>query len=334
MFLTKKPNGTWYIVYADQNGKRTSLSTKTIFKSEADYQLKNFRKKYYEELMQDFTPITLKSFRWNFLKYSESVHTPKTTKSYRVTFNFLLNHFGDIQLSELTSKSIQDFLLSRISHSSIYAARKDHIHLSSMLNKAVLDGFLLKNPCNGIKRLRLPEKQPKFYTREDIEKLLSVMDNQDIIDITNFALNTGMRSQEICSLQWHQYDQAKRIITLDNSLYITKTKKIRSIPLNNTTLELLNRRMGRNKKGFIFSVNGGPTSSDKLSKIFKKYVYESKINNQLNFHSLRHTFASWLIQKGVPIAHISKLLGHADIKTTQIYAHLRPEDLRSAIELL
>ena len=75
-------------------------------------------------------------------------------------------------------------------------------------------------------------------------------------------------------------------------------------------------------------------SQDRITKTFKKYVIKSKLNPKLKFHSLRHTFASWLVQRGVSIYEVSKLLGHSDIKVTEIYAHLKPENLRNAVELL
>jgi site-specific recombinase XerD len=71
-----------------------------------------------------------------------------------------------------------------------------------------------------------------------------------------------------------------------------------------------------------------------LSKLFKRYVLRADLNPKLKFHSLRHTFASWLVQKGVSIYEVSKLLGHSDIRVTQIYAHLTLDNLRSAVELL
>ena len=80
--------------------------------------------------------------------------------------------------------------------------------------------------------------------------------------------------------------------------------------------------------------NDQTMSQDFLSHKFAAYIRKAKINSKLNFHSLRHTFASRLVQRGVSIYEVSKLLGHSDIKTTQIYAHLRNEDLRNAVELL
>ena len=97
-------------------------------------------------------------------------------------------------------------------------------------------------------------------------------------------------------------------------------------------INILEKRLqALNKSTVVFTYHNQPINQQFISHKTKKLVRLSKINPRLNFHSLRHTFASWLVQKGVSIYEVSKLLGHADIKTTQIYAHLRSDDLRSAV---
>ena len=73
---------------------------------------------------------------------------------------------------------------------------------------------------------------------------------------------------------------------------------------------------------------------DTISQNFKKAVLKSDVDNELHFHSLRHSFASNLVMKGVPILGVSNLLGHQDISTTQIYSHLRKEELVKAVNCL
>ena len=68
-----------------------------------------------------------------------------------------------------------------------------------------------------------------------------------------------------------------------------------------------------------------------VSKSFKRYIRQAGLNNDLKFHSLRHTYASYLVQGGVSLYVVQKLLGHSDIKTTEIYAHLSPESLQEAV---
>jgi site-specific recombinase XerD len=71
-----------------------------------------------------------------------------------------------------------------------------------------------------------------------------------------------------------------------------------------------------------------------VSKKFKKYIREVGLVEQFTFHSLRHTFASHLVQKGVSLYIVSKLLGHSDMKTTEIYAHLAPETFLDVVNIL
>ena len=84
----------------------------------------------------------------------------------------------------------------------------------------------------------------------------------------------------------------------------------------------------------VFTYLNKPFTQDFVIHRFKKHVRGAKLNDRLNFHALRHTFASWLVQKGVSIYIVSKLLGHADVTTTQIYAHLQTDDLRDVVNSL
>ena len=141
---------------------------------------------------------------------------------------------------------------------------------------------------------------------------------------------------ELITLEWRQINFDENYLTLDNQVHITKSKKIRTIPLNASCIEIVNRRLATATPVYknVFTLFEKPFEQHWLSKKFKAYVIKAKINSKMNFHSLRHTNASWLVQSGVSIYLVSKLLGHADIKTTEIYAHLRREDLRDAVNHL
>ena len=139
---------------------------------------------------------------------------------------------------------------------------------------------------------------------------------------------------ELLTLEWNQINFKDRFLILDNRNHITKSKKIRTIPLNIRAMQILTSRQIILNGDLIFTINGEGITQDSISKRFKKYVIASKLNPKLNFHSLRHTFASWLIQRGASIYSVSKLLGHSDVKVTEIYAHLRPEDLIDSVNKL
>jgi integrase len=336
MFLTKSRSGNYHIIYDKPNGKRGTKTTKEKLKIRAMKKLREFQDRLEDERTREVIPIGLKEFSFNFMRNSEPYYTDKTMSVYKSTFKLALNHFGNVQLSELTTQQIENYLHLRIKETSIFAARKDLANFSCSFNRAVRDGYLKENPCKGIRRFKLPEQQPSFYTKEEFDRLIEALDSEDLRDLVKVAVNTGCRQMELISLQWHQVNFEQEIINLDNRTHITKTKRIRTLPFNNQVKSILQKRY-QNKNPeceFVFTLNGQPFNQDKLSRDFKKYVYKARVNPDLNFHSLRHTFASWLVQKGVSIYVVSKLLGHSNISTTEIYSHLRRDDLKNATEIL
>lgn len=334
MFLSKRSNGNWYVFYDNSKGNRTCISTKTKLKRDAIKFLSNFEYEVNRRGQSKVIPISVKEYAFQFLKYSESVHSPKTTKAFKTTFKFWIEYFGNNQLSEINHKGLSEYFQYRINNTSIFAARKDYINISSVCSKAVQDGYLLTNPCKKLKRFKIPEKQPIFFSEVDFQVLLGVIDNQLIKDIALCAVNTGLRQMEILSLEWNQINFREHYLILDNRNHTTKSKKIRTIPLNLTVLQVLTLREQNKNGNLVFTMDGDKLKQEYVSKGFKDYVIKAKLNSKLNFHSLRHTFASWLVQKGVSIYEISKLLGHSSISVTEIYSHLRTEDLMKSVNLL
>jgi len=335
MFLTKHKNGTYYIIYEKMNGKRGTKSTKEKLKKRALKKLGAFQKELEIEKTQEVIPIKLNQFAFNFLRSSEPYYTDNTMSVYKSTFRKVKEHFGNPLLTDLNTQSIENFLFKRVRETSIYAARKDLANLSCCLNRAVRDGYLLTNPCKGIKRFKIPERPPLFYSEEEYKKLLDVIDDETLKDVVQVAVNTGMRQMELLRLEWSELNFDDGLITLNNRNHITKTKRTRSLPMNKIVTEIFNKRkLDENGSNFIFTYRGEPYEQKYFSKYFKKFVYKAEVNPKLNFHSLRHTFASWLVQRQVSIYVVSRLLGHSNISTTEQYSHLRRDDLKGAVDIL
>jgi site-specific recombinase XerD len=245
-----------------------------------------------------------------------------------------MKYFPNIKIQELNQRNIEDYIQSKIRNVSLHCARKHLINIKAMLNRAVTLGFINNNPANNIKRIKPPEKLPKFFDKKEFEKLITVIDNQNIKDIVLFAVNTGLRQMEILSLRKNQFYESEKLIILDNHSHITKSKKIRAIPLNNISFEIIQRRVNTSDNENIFTLDGETIKQDFIIHKFKKYIISAGLNPKLNFHSLRHTFASWLIQRNISIYSVSKLLGHSDVKTTQIYSHLTQDKLMESVKSL
>jgi len=334
MFLFRRTNGFYYIYYQNFNGKKTCISTKCKKKQDANLFLSNFQEEIRVRLSNKTIPISIEKFCFEFLKHSETMHTYKTTKTFKTSFKYLLKYFGNINLSEITHSDMLKYFENRINTSSVFAARKDLINISSSFNFAVSHKYLAENPCKNIKRFRLPEKQPIFFSELDFELLLAKVDLSDLRDLILFAVNTGLRQMELLTLEWEQVNFKDRMIILSNHKHLTKSKKIRAIPLNLTALQVLSKRELTKSGNLVFTYLNKPISQHFISAKFKQYIRKANLNDKLNFHSLRSTFASWLVQKGANIYEVSKLLGHSDLKVTQVYAHLQPNNLRLSVELL
>ncbi len=333
--LSKRSNGFYYVYY-DAAGKRTCISTKTKYKADANKFLSDFKEEIKKRNEQKLPALPLKQFINEVIDYSKTIHTAKTVKAYSQSLSFLEKYFGDFLIGDITNSHMIKHFENRIKISSIYQARKDLICFSSCFNYAVRQKYIIENPCKGIKRFKIPEKQPMFFSEIDFEILMRVIDNGDIKDLAIFAVNTGLREMELLTLTWSQIDFKNKFLILDNQQHITKSKRVRSIPLNIKAMQILTeRKINRNNGELVFTFNSKALTPDYIARKFKAYIIKAGLNSKLNFHSLRSSFASWLIQRGASIMNVSKLLGHSSVRVTEThYAFLRPSDLMDSVNKL
>ncbi|MBN2589214.1 MAG: tyrosine-type recombinase/integrase [Sedimentisphaerales bacterium] len=107
----------------------------------------------------------------------------------------------------------------------------------------------------------------------------------------------------------------------------------RTIPINDTVYNMLVNKE-RLCESVLTGASGRQTYADYLIGRFKQYILKAGLNPKLHFHYLRHTFATLLVQDGTPIYELKELLGHKDVKTTQIYSHMEVDTLRGAVARL
>lgn len=330
MYLTKRSNGIYHVLFFKSNGKPTTITTGTKSKKAALQFLRSF------QIEKNRKPeFYLKDIKQKFLIHSEAIHSPKTNRDYKLTLDKFLHFTGNKIVSDITVNQVNEYLQHRIKESSSYQGRKDYINLKSFFNWCKRLDFTEKNPLDKIKRIKVPEKQPLFFTKKEFAKVCKAISRKkeyDLLDLTIFAIYTGLRRGELLNLKWNQINIDSKLLFLNNSDFITKSKRIRTVPLSKKAIAVLKRRNRIDE--FVFNRNGEKFDGDYVTHKFKKYVIDAEINNKLHWHSLRHTFASWLVQKDVPIQKVSMLLGHSDLSTTQIYAHLTVNDLQESVSVL
>jgi integrase len=175
-----------------------------------------------------------------------------------------------------------------------------------------------------------------FLSPDEFQRLVSCIREGWLKDIVYFAVLTGMRRGEIFNLQWEQVDLARRLVNIQSrETWKSKQGKRRTIPLSELAANIIASREGKSPSPFVFSHKDGKIDEDWASHVFKRYVRRAGLPNQrLRFHSLRHTFSTWLVQSGVSLAEVQKLLGHSSIAVTEVYAHLQTKNLHSSVNLI
>jgi site-specific recombinase XerD len=331
MFLSKRSNGVYYLWFWDESGKRSKVSTKTHSKPEAQRFLSEFIQKGKEQKSRQST-ILLSQFQAEFLTYSTSNHSPKTTRSYKTAFREFIRIVGDKGIRNVTVRDIEQFLSVKKQEASERTARAYFVTLASAYQTAIRWKYLHTNPFRSVEKPRLPEKLPVYLSKDAFRTLQSVTEDSDLRELFQLAVSTGMRLGEILNLQWTDIDQTRKLIRVGNSEgFTTKSKRGRNIPMSDQLSEIMVLRKGRASSELVFHLNGKKHREEFVSKRFKASVRKAGLDDKLHFHSLRHTFASWLVQDGVSLYEVQKLLGHSNISVTQVYSHLQPEKLHSTV---
>jgi integrase len=183
---------------------------------------------------------------------------------------------------------------------------------------------------DAVPRIRMEreaEGRLRWLTPEEATRLLDASRksrNEHLTDLVEFALFTGMRRGEVLGLKWESVDRARGVVLLDT----TKSGKRREVPLNSRADAVLARR-GSKSSGLVF----GTRRWDRFRTAWENAVERAKLAD-FHFHDLRHTFASWAIQRGASLQEVKDLLGHHSLAMTLRYGHLAPEHLRTAVARL
>jgi len=245
----------------------------------------------------------------------------------------ILPFFGETIVTEITPKMLSAYKHHRY-EKGVKAAtiNRELTLMKHMYTMAIKEWeWCRDNPVKRVSMEKEGRPRDRWLTHEEEKRLLRNCP-QWLGEIVTFALNTGMRQGEILGLKWRNVDLLRGIATLE----ITKNGERRSIPLNQTAWNLL-RSMSKVRylaSDYVFTSSAGTRiDSGNLRREYMKALKKAKITG-FCFHDLRHTFATRLVQSGVDLYKVQRLLGHKDIKTTQRYAHHYPESLRNGVEML
>ena len=178
------------------------------------------------------------------------------------------------------------------------------------------------------KQLKGEKTRLRYLSEEEAERLMFNCD-KNLKPIVITALNTGMRKSEILKLTWDRVDLKNRLILLDK----TKNGERREIPINDTLYNTLSGLTRHIKTDYVFYNPETLKPYYDIKRSWNTALRKSHILD-FRFHDLRHTFASWLVMKGIDLTTVKELLGHKDVKMTLRYSHLAASHINNAVKAL
>lgn len=280
--------------------------------------------------------------RWLPLREQQVSHG--TRANDRVHLKRLHAEWDRTKLTAISGLSVQDWVArmqrERVGPGSL---RKIVTLFSASLSAAVEARLLSANPCHGVKLPRPPEGAEQFFTPEEIDAIMAWL-NEPYRSAVGLMAETGLRFGELAGLHWQHVDrlhaQLQVVVSWSRDGTVmtpTKGRKRRWVPLSTRALALLDAiprsaltECGQIHEGTVAcrsglvlpSPHGLPLNGRNMRERHWLPALRGVGLSPARQHDLRHTFASWMAQAGIPLSDIAEALGHSDAYVTRRYAHL------------
>ncbi len=283
----------------------------------------------YEDILNDFC---------DYLKIDKR-YSDLTVESYRTEIKGYLDFFKEknIKVKDIKNSDIKDYLAYIKKGETSERTLAHNVSVIRTFYKFLLTLKIIeRNPTEFLELPKLRKKLPTVLSKEEVEKLLDI-DLTDCYSYRNKAMlellySTGLRVSELVNLELSNID-------LENCTLKTigKGNKERIIPISDYALYYVEKyineyrgsmlKKGVNNYAFINN-HGNVMTRQGFFKIIKKLASEKNIKTPISPHTLRHSFATHLLDYGADLRSIQEMLGHSNLSTTQIYTHVSSEHLK------
>lgn len=213
--------------------------------------------------------------------------------------------------------------------------------IRGLYNYLIRENIVSINYFNEVSNPKKDLYLPRFLKREELDKIFSVCDNKNPIEqrdtlVMELLYATGLRVSELVNIKVANIDQKNRTIKV-----LGKGSKERIVIFNNHTKEAMDIYLRESYKTFnkegsqylILNKNGNKLSERYVRNIVDKFVRKAGLNIKIGPHTLRHTFATDMLENGSDLMTVKELLGHESLNTTSIYTHVTNEHIKKTFEL-
>lgn len=275
----------------------------------------------------------------NYLKVEKNA-SDHTVKNYTVDLEVFKGFLGDKEIEAVDHLDLRRFLaeLRAKNYSKRTIARK-LASLRSLFRFLYREGHIKKNPITAILTPKLDKKLPVFLDTVKIDKLMSAPDAKDISGLRDRALletlySCGIRVSELVGLDEGDIDFISGVIKV-----FGKGSKERVVPVGEPALAAIRKYMDERRKkkvkpseAVFLNKAGGRLTDRSVRRILDKYIRTCSIVEKVSPHSLRHSFATHMLDRGADLRSVQELLGHMNLSTTQIYTHVTMDRLKTVYD--
>ncbi len=251
-------------------------------------------------------------------KLRELRYSQNTIDSYTYMFREFINYYADKELEDITEEEIVLYLQYLVTERKVSTSYQNQsINAIKFYYERVMGG---RRKVYLIERPREEKYLPEVLSQEEVKLLLNATDNLKHKAILMTIYSGGLRVSEAVNLKIKDIDSNRMQIRVSQS----KGKKDRYTLLSKKALEILRKYVSEYKpKDWLFEGLGGEEYSRRtITEILRKSVEKTGIKKHVTVHTLRHSFATHLLEAGTDIRYIQSLLGHENTKTTEIYTHI------------
>jgi len=255
---------------------------------------------------------------FDFVKILEvKRYSPNTIKTYSSFVSLVKSHFKK-PLNKVSEQDLYEYIYNLIHHKKISFSYQKQLVMSlklyykEVLNRTINIQYLTPS--------RSEKKLPAVLSKNEVKRLINNLTNIKHKCVISLMYSAGLRISEVVNLEVKDIDSERMIITIRGA----KNYKDRNLPLSENILLLLREYYKKHTpKQYLFEgQKGGKYSATSIRQVFNRVVKKSGIKKHATPHTLRHSYATHLLEDGVDVRIIQKLLGHNSLNTTMIYTHI------------
>ncbi len=255
-----------------------------------------------------------------------------TLEAYRRDLEIFFEYCGDTGIAEIQRNKINAYIRDlHENHFSPTSIMRKIASIRGFFKWACTNGILKTNPALTLEQPKVPQKLPKVMTVEEINNLLNQNLNKLQRVIVELLYGCGLRVSELVNLKTTDYDLKGKFLECTG-----KGSKDRLVPLGKKAVEAIKnylperdyllQKYNLNTKQFLINEKGKKVNRQEVYTLI--HELGKKLHKSISPHTLRHTFATHLIENGADLRVVQELLGHSNVSTTQLYTHISKKRLK------